>query len=247
MTMVVRDMKFDLEDWLLKDWNFNNKFFTAFYNAISLSFPEGEKSFIASVRAYRNDITDKKLLKDIDLFCKQEAMHIREHTKYNKLLCDLRGYDQEKFEKKYQRLFANEDKLTKLATTVGMEHLTALQSYYYLNLSRYNKNPVAKLWEWHATEEIEHKSVAFDVYNQVSGDSKSRKRIMLRKSLGLFYTAFVISLMMLKHDKQLWKGKTFKSIFAFFFHKRGIVRANFRKYNMFFKQDFHPTLIMEGV
>jgi len=250
MTIIVRDMKFDLENWLLKDWCFNNPFFTAFFNAISLSFPEGEKAFIASVRAYRNEIKDKRLLKDIDLFCKQEAMHIREHKKYNKLLCDLRGYDQEKLEKKYQGLFANEDKLGKLATTVGMEHLTALlgvQVAYTNNLIKDKTNPVAKLWEWHAKEEVEHKSVAFDVYNQVSGDSKFRQTMMVKKSLGLFSTAFFIALRMLKHDKQLWKWNTFKSILAFFFHRNGLVRGNFRRYNMFFKQNFHPTLITETI
>jgi predicted metal-dependent hydrolase len=37
---------------------------------------------------------------------------------------------------------------------------------------------MAELWQWHSLEELEHKSVAFDVYNQIGGSYKMRIRVM---------------------------------------------------------------------
>ena len=40
------------------------------------------------------------------------------------------------------------------------------------------EGPIGDLWRWHALEELEHKSVAFDVYSQIGGSYKLRKTIM---------------------------------------------------------------------
>ena len=41
---------------------------------------------------------------------------------------------------------------------------------------------MAKLWRWHALEETEHKAVAFDVFQQVSGNKWLLRRAMLQSS-----------------------------------------------------------------
>ena len=89
----VRNRTFELEKILATDWADNDPFLTAFFNAMSISFPAGERNFIDSVRAYEDRITDAKLAKDVADFYQQEAIHSREHRKYNKLLCQQRGYD----------------------------------------------------------------------------------------------------------------------------------------------------------
>ena len=53
----------------------NNPFKTHFMNALSILFPEGERFFIRSVLAYRDQISDPKLLQEIKEFCAQEAQH----------------------------------------------------------------------------------------------------------------------------------------------------------------------------
>ena len=58
--------------------------------------------------------------------------------------------------------------LARLAATVALEHLTAILAAALLDGrsgSLAGADPrVAELWRWHAVEETEHKSVAFDVY-----------------------------------------------------------------------------------
>ena len=83
MTLEVRNIEFDLNKQLSKDWLDNDPFKTAFFNALSMTFPAGERFFIDSVRHFRDKVKDPKLKQEISRFIGQEAMHSREHKKYN--------------------------------------------------------------------------------------------------------------------------------------------------------------------
>ena len=93
LAIKVRNMTFELDKILATDWADNDPFLTAFFNAMSISFPSGERNFIDSVRTYEDRITDPKLASEVKDFYQQEAIHSREHRKYNRLLCQKRGYD----------------------------------------------------------------------------------------------------------------------------------------------------------
>ena len=60
-----RHPSFDLIDSLKKDWHGDSAFRTAWYNALSMLFPIGEKFFIDSVLHFKKEITDPKLLNEI--------------------------------------------------------------------------------------------------------------------------------------------------------------------------------------
>ena len=126
-----RNVNFQLEQALATDWADSDPVLTAIFNAMSISFPSGEKNFIDSVRAYEKRINDEKLLKDIKGFYKQEGIHSREHRKYNKTLCEQRGYNLEELESTYLRRIETAKKDPRitnqmmLASTVAVEHFTA--------------------------------------------------------------------------------------------------------------------------
>ena len=248
VTIQPRNMNFELEKSLASDWADNDPFLTAVFNAMSMSFPSGERNFIDSVRHYQDRITDEKLLNDVKGFYKQEGIHSREHRKYNKILCEQRGYDYDDLESVFLRRIemGNIDpRITPrviLASTVSVEHFTASFGESLLE-GRILKNidgPIGKLWQWHALEELEHKSVAFDVYEQIGGSHEMRTRVMRLAMVTLLIDTLRVTFKILRHDKQMWTWSTLKGLSKFLFSKTGFIRAHVPAYKDFFRKDFHP-------
>ena len=243
-----RNMSFEIEQALATDWADKDAFLTAIFNAMSISFPSGEKNFIDSVRVYQDRIEDPKLRSEVKGFFKQEGIHSREHRKYNQLLCQRRGYDLEELEGVYlKRIEAskNDPKITNrvmLASTVAVEHFTASfgESFLQGKLVKNVEGPLGDLWRWHSLEELEHKSVAFDVYRQIGGDNKMRTTVMRLSMMTLFWDVMKVAIKILLHDQQLWKWKTVKSMAKFLFSKQGFIRIHVPAYKAFFRDDFHP-------
>ena len=248
VSIKARNMSFKIEQALATDWADNDAFLTAIFNAMSISFPSGEKNFIDSVRVYQDRIEDPKLRSEVKGFFKQEGIHSREHRKYNQLLCQQRGYDLEELEGVYlNRIEAskNDPKITNrvmLASTVAVEHFTASfgESFLQGKLVKNVEGPLGDLWRWHSLEELEHKSVAFDVYRQIGGDNKMRTTVMRLSMMTLFWDVMKVAIKILRHDQQLWKWKTVKSMAKFLFSKQGFIRIHVPAYKTFFRDDFHP-------
>jgi len=197
-------------------WAGNDPVLSHFLNALSLSFPDGEQFFVDSVRHFRDIVQDEKRQKEISGFIGQEAMHSLEHRSFNDMLA-LQGYEAltakatgvaKHLIRMGQRDYSPR---TLLAMTAGLEHITAILANAML------KNPgllqqmhpsVRMLWMWHAIEETEHKAVAFDLYQDVSGDYPMRVRAFLSGSLGLGIYASVFTWRFLKQDglhRKPWK------------------------------------------
>jgi len=248
VSIKARNMSFEIEQALATDWADKDAFLTAIFNAMSISFPSGEKNFIDSVRVYQDRIEDPKLRSEVKGFFKQEGIHSREHRKYNQLLCQQRGYDLEELEGVYlNRIEAskNDPKITNrvmLASTVAVEHFTASfgESFLQGKLVKNVEGPLGDLWRWHSLEELEHKSVAFDVYRQIGGDNKMRTTVMRLSMMILFWDVMKVAIKILRHDQQLWKWKTVKSMAKFLFSKQGFIRIHVPAYKAFFRDDFHP-------
>ena len=54
MALEARNLRFELSQQLANDWLDNDPFKTAFFNALSMTFPAGERFFIESVRHYKD-------------------------------------------------------------------------------------------------------------------------------------------------------------------------------------------------
>ena len=246
-TINVRKPNFDLEKDLAHDWFDGSAFKTAFENSFSLLFPLGERAFIEAVKHFEKDIKDPKLLDEIYSFYGQEAAHRKHHQQYNELLCRLRGYDLEQLSKpqviRHRDRYSLLKPIQRLASTVAAEHLTAILADNLLRDKEHfegSGKEVAKLWYWHALEETEHKAVAFDVYMTVSGSLKMRRRALLLATYFILKDTFRGIFIMLKHDKQQWKLRTWIDAINFIFIKPGILRTAFLPWLAFFRKDFHP-------
>jgi len=247
LEFAARLRSFDIENALRGDWHGGSAFKTAWFNALSLLFPLGEKFFIDSVVHYRDEVHDPRLTAEIAAFRAQEATHRVQHQRYNELLCKLRGYDLDEFEVSQRKRIAwAYRELTprrRLAGTVASEHLTAIMAHDMLSHDDVLEGAdprIAELWQWHGVEETEHKAVAFDVYLAVGGTAKERRRALLLNTFFFFKDAFRNLCIALKRDGKLWSVREWASGFKYLFIKPGILRRVFRTWLHFFRRDFHP-------
>ena len=163
----------------------DNSVVTSLFVVLSAMFPPGEMFFIESVRNVRDQITDEKLLEDIRNFIAQEAFHSREHKSLNEHLIQS-NYPEvleiEALTKARLDKFRKLPKVEQLAATVVMEHFTATLARLLLTdplIKQKTTQESRNLWEWHALEELEHKSVAFDALKAIGGNTVRHRRIAL--------------------------------------------------------------------
>ncbi len=242
-----RRKSFDMEAALATDWHGGNAFRTAWFNAMSMLFPLGEKFFIDSVRHFAGDIDDPQLLAEISAFQAQEATHRRAHQNYNEMLCELRGYDLERIERDeraridwaYRELTARR----RLAGTTASEHLTAILANEMLTNSSNmaGADPrIASLWLWHGIEETEHKAVAFDVHVAVGGTIRERRHALILNTFFFLKDTLRNLCIMLQKDGRLWSIRVWASGFKFLFVSPGILRRVCKPWLRFMRKDFHP-------
>ncbi|WP_067477542.1 metal-dependent hydrolase [Actinomadura hibisca] len=172
---------------------------------LSSFFPEGEDFFIRSVRNYRDRVTDPELKAQVAGFIGQEVTHSREHRNFNDRLGAL-GYPTRQIDRAIGALLRFGDRTTprssRLAVTAALEHYTATLAEVLLTDARaremFDVDEVRSMLEWHALEENEHKSVAFDVYQTAVGNQFRRvwtMRVTTVSFLGITILATVYSLL----------------------------------------------------
>ncbi|MGW4354595.1 metal-dependent hydrolase [Nocardia sp. NPDC004582] len=165
----------------------NDMVYSHFVAGMSGGFPAGEESFIRSVRRVAGRVTDPVLKKRVTGFVGQEAMHGLEHRKLNEKLVEL-GYpiawlDSEQATARMLWIEERVPAEVHLAMTAAAEHYTAVLARRVLASDEIQAIPgdpeVWNLLNWHALEELEHKSVAFDVFRAVGGTERTRIGVML--------------------------------------------------------------------
>lgn len=244
--IVPRNRQFNIEEVLATNWHSDDAFKTAFFDAMSILFPLGEQFFIDSVKEFRDEIEDPELQRRVRGFMAQESIHRREHQRYNEILCRARRVPLEKMEAVVERRQALARKhlrpIQRLSATVALEHLTAiLADATFRNPEGLDgAHPEMKaLWHWHALEETEHKSVAFDVF-AAAGGSHWRRRLSMALVTIEFTQHVIRNMRLLLRD---YEGSRMKLWFGgpkFLFGKKGALRGLMRPYLDFYKKDFHP-------
>ena len=221
-----------------------------FFTALSSTFPIGEQFFVHSVRNVRAQVKDEKLQAQIAAFIGQEAMHSKAHAEFNAAW--RRGdYNLDRF----QAWLARKDRYVKslppeiqLAITCAFEHFTALLGGYILrhpDMLRALDHEAAKLWVWHAIEEIEHRAVAFDVYQAVYGDDQIRRRMMRRVTTGFASLALYSAARLFMQDKRNSLPKIGGNLFGGYFLAKMLIQL-MPEYLAYYKKGFHPAEIDYG-
>lgn len=246
-TIRVRRMDLDFPDAIPRFWFDGNPYLSSLLGAMSVSFPAGERYFIRSVLHFLPRIDDPQLREAVRGFVGQEGNHTKEHLAFNRFLGRL-GYPaagMEKFvEDRVTYLTEHSSPEENLARTVALEHFTAILAGAFLEhpelLDRMSPE-CAKLWAWHAIEEIEHRSVAFDVYRSAVDDEALRIRTMLAVSVIFSLVNLVRTAMLLHTTGDLTNLRAAREAGRSLFGSGGLFRGLGARYLAFFRADFHPS------
>ena len=241
----VRRMHFDLEA-APRYWHSGSPFLTHFFTAMSLFFPAGEKFFIDSVRNFEDQITDPVLREQVRGFTGQEAQHSHHHRVYDRLMT-RHGVPVTRYEGWIESILQLVrrwlPKKAQLAMTITLEHFTAVVANLLLTDPKFTEGMdpnVRPLWLWHAVEETEHKAVAYDVYQQVSGSYWLRALMMARIMIGFPFGITFFQLLLLAGDGKLGGLRDITKGIRFVWGKGGWVRAIAPELMDFYRRDFHP-------
>jgi predicted metal-dependent hydrolase len=152
---------------------------------LSLTMPYLEPYLIRTMRAALPEIADPQLTEDTKRFSQQEGHHYRNHALFNEqiraqfseavaeqLLAIEKALDAD-----YQRYTREKSLRFNLAYAEGFEAMTcsfALASAEHGMFDNAGTMPGGHIWAWHMAEEIEHRTVAFNVYDHLVGSYAHR-------------------------------------------------------------------------
>ena len=247
--ITVRDMRFVRERTSQRWWLGGDPIGSAWFTALSGTFPRGEAFFVDSVKAHR-DGAPPQLAEQIRAFIVQEVNHSREHLAFNRV-ASAAGYDMDKIDRRVAEAMALLDgrpAILDLAATMALEHFTAIMAHDILTHPRIfagAEAEVANLWRWHAIEEIEHKAVAYDTWLHATRHWSRWRRWRVKSLMMLVVTRNFLkhriadSLDLLAQDALAgWPTKL--RLFAYLFGKPGLLRRIFPAWLAYFIPGFHP-------
>lgn len=191
--ITVRKVKFEfpdeLDDVLPGDDIVRETYLVAF----SLTMPYLEPYLIRTFRSVADDITDPGLAADVKEFIGQEAQHFQNHRRINEIIkgqldaevaAELKTVE-DRLDADYRRFNTSKSRRFNLVYAEGFEAMTCAMAITSLaevetGVRSPSPGPWGELWAWHIAEEIEHRTVAFDVYEHLEGSYLYRAAGSLR-------------------------------------------------------------------
>jgi predicted metal-dependent hydrolase len=147
---------------------------------LSMTMPYLEPYLIRTMRSALPQISDPELAEDTRRFSQQEGHHYRNHSLFNDRIRKsfdpataerLRALERD-MEADYQRYTKGKPLRFNVAYAEGFEAMTcasALAMAEHGSFDQPQMLPGGEIWAWHMAEEIEHRTVAFNVYRHLVG------------------------------------------------------------------------------
>jgi hypothetical protein len=249
VTLTPRDLRFDVAAARQGHWLGGDPVGTAVMNALSLTFPDGERLFIDAVKHYRGRLSGK-LAEDVRAFIAQESIHAREHHNLNALI-DRDKYPVAEIEAHIQARIAfsrARGPMRMLIATIALEHFTAMMAEMHArhqDLFNTAAPDIERMWRWHAMEETEHKAVAYDVFLEATKHWKPWQRYLRRcvamALISFFFTRNIqhFAARLLEADGYSYKD-ALKAVGNYVWKKPGLFSRGWKAYLAWYRPGFHP-------
>ena len=213
----VRRVRFEWPDDLEPLWTPRTPELAIAANSVSMLMPHAEPYVVASTRAALGEglVDDPDLAGEAQAYAKQEAQHHAQHRRFNDLLiAHYPGLSS--MDRGTAWVFA---KLRKRSTRFGLAFAAGFETIAFVSARWVDKHmgllrdaepTAATMFLWHLAEEVEHKGVAFDVY-QASGGGR------LRYAWAMWVAGLILALGALTGSvSMLWAEHRFFSPTAWF-------------------------------
>lgn len=242
---VVRRVRFDYAD-VPVHWVEGRPLLTHIANVFNILLPPGERWFCRSFRAALPEVDDEVLRDQVKAFIGQESIHGRSHNAYcDKLqgdgipVLDLMAGVEKRFTGPAERIPV----AARVWMISGIEVYTAMLGRYVYETDVFaDAHPVMRdLLLWHLAEEIEHKSVAFDLATAL--DPSYRRRV----TTGVIVTVMMVvqTTRLLFHliaaDPGLTWRRAARESWRERHHLADLVRYGSRSFRHYLRRGHHPS------
>ena len=221
---------------------------TALLDTITVVSPDNERYYVRTLRRDARDICDPVLHDDAVAFFQQEILHGDAHRKYWTNLRDG-GVDVDRFAGAVGTvLYAVIERMlphpVNVANVAAIEHVNAYLAHAFLrrDLLAAADPAMRRLFEWHFAEEIEHKSVAFDVLARAHPGHFTRAA-----SAVLVFALFHVLLgagtaYLLLRRGELFRWRTVADLWGFWIGE-GMLAESLRAMGRYLRPAFHPWAV----
>ena len=242
-----RKVTFDVST-VPRHWNGGDPVLTRFFDALSVHFPEGERFFIQSVRNFQDRVKEPGLREDIRHFIRQEGQHGIVHDRFNEVMVG-QGVDVDKITSNLRCFIRSSQKYLpekyQLAMTAAFEHFTATLGEAMLKDETdmfAEADPVMRaMFLWHGVEEVEHKAVAYDVYQTAAGGGYlSRVSALVVTMLMIHLVVGPVFVNMLRLDGAMRQPGVLMRGLNRLYGRRGILTRMLPEFLAWFRPGFHP-------
>ncbi len=147
------------------------------HTALGLYVVHLEPFIVKSMRKVMPKIRDEALREEVDRFCRQESQHYQKHVDFNRLVL-ARNYPglQDRLARvanDFDGYLCDRSDRFRIGFVEGFESYTTQMALSMLATGLYehkrSEPRFASLFKWHLIEEIEHRNVAYDIYQHLYG------------------------------------------------------------------------------
>ena len=182
-----RRVQFDFDNTPLH-WLKDDPFSTHIINGIHLLLPAGELWFCRVYNQALPLVSDDQLRADVEGFIRQEAVHSRAHSKAQ-LYLERHGLSVDDYVQRIEWLFGTvlgdapfglkvlqrkaiqkQWLVMRVGVIAAIEHFTGVLGQWAMDNESWEDNgdpAMVDLFKWHLAEEVEHRTVAFDLFEHL--------------------------------------------------------------------------------